>query len=129
MHQLSSQSRGMTDCRSTHSLSPEDWKLQTFPPVSVVEHICRQKKRTTCSLSWFQSSCCSGFPLFTLRLDFPKSDVEAQQVTDHCRHSRQDDHFGDVVDQRIHSQTQKSEWSVQLLHKFRCQLQNIVNNT
>lgn len=47
------------------------------------------------------------------------SDVEAEQVTDHSGHSRQDDHFGDVIDQRVYSQTKQSEWSIQLLVEAR----------
>lgn len=47
------------------------------------------------------------------------SDVETQQVADDSRHSRQDDHSGDVVDQRVHGQTQQSEWSIQLLGEVR----------
>lgn len=43
------------------------------------------------------------------------SDVEAQQVTDHSRESRQDDHPGEVIDQRVHGQAQQSERSIQLL--------------
>lgn len=43
------------------------------------------------------------------------SDVEAQQVADHRREGRQDDHPGEVVDQRVHSQAQQSEGGIQLL--------------
>lgn len=48
-------------------------------------------------------------------MDSTYSDVKAEQITDHSRHSRQDDNFGDVVDQRVHRQTQESERSIQLL--------------
>lgn len=43
------------------------------------------------------------------------SDVEAQQVADHGRDSGQDDHPGEVVDQRVHRQAQQPEGGVQLL--------------
>lgn len=43
------------------------------------------------------------------------SDVEAQQVADHGGDGRQDDHSGEVVDQRVHGQAQQPERSVQLL--------------
>lgn len=42
-------------------------------------------------------------------------DVEAQQIADHSRDGRQDDHSGEVVDQRVHSQAQQPERSIQLL--------------
>lgn len=42
-------------------------------------------------------------------------DVEAQQVADHGRDGGQDDHSGEVVDQRVHSQAQQPEGGVQLL--------------
>lgn len=46
-------------------------------------------------------------------------DVEAQQVADHSRHGGQDDDPSDVVDQRVHSQTQQAERSIQLLEQVR----------
>lgn len=42
-------------------------------------------------------------------------DVEAQQVADHGRDGGQDDHPGEVVDQRVHRQAQQPEGGVQLL--------------
>lgn len=47
------------------------------------------------------------------------SDVEAEQVTDHSRHGRQNDHFGDVINQRVYGETKQSEWSIQLLVEAR----------
>lgn len=52
-------------------------------------------------------------------------DVEAQQVADHSRHGGQDDDPGDVVDQRVHSQTQQSERSIQLLEQVRAQANQV----
>lgn len=57
--------------------------------------------------------------MFPLNRKASHSDVEAQQVADHSRHGRQDDHSGDVVDQRVHSQTQQSERNIQLLGEVR----------
>lgn len=59
--------------------------------------------------------------LFILKLWFKEShpDVEAQQVADHSRHGGQDDDPSDVVDQGVHSQTQQSKRSIQLLEQVR----------
>lgn len=84
----------------------ELWRL---PPVFVL------------SVSFSSLSFCLLASLQKLR-SFKKdshSDVEAEQVADHSRHSGQDDHSGDVVDQRVHGQTEQSEWSIQLLWKYR----------
>lgn len=42
-------------------------------------------------------------------------EVEAQQVGDDPRHGGQDDHLGDVVEQRVHGQPVEPEGDVQLL--------------
>lgn len=37
------------------------------------------------------------------------SDIEAKQVTDHSRDSRQDDHSGNVIDEGVHRQPQQTK--------------------
>lgn len=47
------------------------------------------------------------------------SDVEAQEITDHSGDSGQDDHSGEVIDQRVDGQAQQPERSIQLLVEIR----------
>lgn len=59
------------------------------------------------------------FLILKIWLQKSHSDVEAQQVADHSGHGGQDDDPSDVVDQRVYSQTQQSERSIQLLEQVR----------
>lgn len=47
------------------------------------------------------------------------SDVEAQEIADHSGDSGQDDHSGEVIDQRVDGQAQQPERSIQLLVEIR----------
>lgn len=47
------------------------------------------------------------------------SNIEAQQVTDHSRDSRQDDHSSNVIDERVHRQSQQTKRCVKLLSQMK----------
>lgn len=84
------------------------WPFSSVPVVQVVSNYSRSE--------WIHSVV---YLLFKCCFKESHPDVEAQQVADHSRHSGQDDDPSDVVDQRVHSQTQQSKRSIQLLEQVR----------